>query len=196
MVVVCLAALPGCTRTAVERPPETAAPEPVAPVGPGSSDQFLLEEALKGRVLSTPEIAGLSDRLLGEGSPALKDEKAMARLEILLLKSLKGGEDKAQKSVLWRNLGILHYHQRKYKHSRQELQAANELNPRDGRTHFYLARLFARQGEIYERQGKKKVARQQLKRAAMEVELARKFEPGNSLYRQDLKQILQQEQGK
>ncbi|MEW6659729.1 MAG: hypothetical protein AB1424_13815 [Thermodesulfobacteriota bacterium] len=170
-------------------PPVAAAPEPSLP------DQVLLEDALKGRSLSNGEVAGLSDRLLNNGNSVLSDEKTMARLEILLLKALKSPE-KAQRAVLLRNLGIIHYHQNKFKKARQELQNSNELNPRDPRTHFYLARLFVQQGEIYEKQGKKKLARQQFKRASIEMEQARKLAPNNSSYKQDLKQIIQQEQGK
>jgi tetratricopeptide (TPR) repeat protein len=170
-------------------PPVVTAPAPTQP------DQVLLEDALRGRSLSHAEVAGLSDRLLTEGNPALHDEKTMARLEILLLKALKS-PDKAKRAVLLRNLGILHYQQNKFKKARQELQNSNELNPRDPRTHFYLARLFVQQGEIYQRQGKKKLSRQQFKRATIEMEQAHKLAPGNSTYKQDPKQALRHEHGK
>jgi len=191
---VLLVTLAGCLGAPVA--PVQEAPPPVAAApAPSLPDQVLLEDALKGRSLSNAEVAGLSDRLLSDGNAVLSDEKTMARLEILLLKALKSPE-KAQRAVLLRNLGIIHYHQNKFKKARQELQNSNELNPRDPRTHFYLARLFVHQGEIYEKQGKKKLARQQFKRASIEMEQSRKLAPNNSTYKQDLKQIIQQEQGK
>ena len=118
------------------------------------------------------------------------------RLELLLLKSLKGGEDKTSTPMLWRNLGVIHFHQRKYDRAQQELKKANEFNPRDARTHFYLARLLSHQAEICQRKGLKKKARGLAKQAATEMELARKFAPNNPTYHQDLKQLMQQEQGK
>ena len=40
------------------------------------------------------------------------------------------------------------------------------------------------------KQGKKKLSRQQFKRAAIEMEMARKLAPGNPTYRQDLPKIV------
>ena len=194
LAVVLTAVMAGCMGSAPmeQRPLELAAPEP-PPLRSGYPDQALLEEGLKGRALSPAEVAGLSDRLLTEGNSALNDQKTMARLEILLLKALKG-EDKIHGPVLWRNLGIIHYYQRKYERAQQELKKSNEFNPKDARTHFYLARLLTRQGEICQKKGLKKKSRGLFKQAATEMELARKFDPSNPLYRQDLKQILEQEQ--
>ena len=59
-----------------------------------------------------------------------------------------------------------------------------------------LACLFAHKGKIYEKSGKTRSSLQQYKRAAIEIELARKLEPSNALYKQDPKQIIQQENGK
>jgi tetratricopeptide (TPR) repeat protein/predicted small lipoprotein YifL len=174
-----------------EPPPGTVITAPV-PASPATPDKIVLEEALQGRHLSGAEVADLSDRLLTDGHSAWNDQQTMARLELLLLKSLKT-QDKTHRPVLWRNLGIIHYHQKKYKQARQELQASNELNPRNARTHFYLALLFGHQGEIYDRQGKRRISRQQYKRAAIEMEQARKLDPRNPLYRQDIKEILEQE---
>ncbi|MBM4273617.1 MAG: tetratricopeptide repeat protein [Deltaproteobacteria bacterium] len=171
-------------------PPDMAAVEPTPP--PRTPDHVLLKEGLQGREMSPGEVANLSDRLLGNGASTLQDQETMARLELLLLKALKTG-DKASRPTLWRNLGIIHYHQKKYKLARQELQQSNELYPKSARTHFYLARLFAHQGIIEESKGKKKVSKQQFKRAAIEMEQARKLEPQNSLYRQDIRQIVQSE---
>ena len=127
-------------------------------------------------------------RLLAQSS-TFTDQKTMARLELLLLMAIKS-PDKSAQAPLWRNLGILHYHQQKYREARQELQTSNEINPRSARTHFYLARLFTHEGEIYERQGQKGKSRQQFKRAAIEMEQARKIEPNNPEFRQDLKQMI------
>ncbi len=179
--------LAGCSSKPVALPPES--PPPVA-VQPENPDQARLRDALTGQQLSPAEVTDLSDRLLAPGSE-LSDQD-MARLELLLLKAIKS-PDKSHHAAIWRNLGIIHYSQKKYKQARQELQASNELNPKNGRTHYSLARLSVYQGEIYERQGQKKKARQQFKRAAIEIELARKLEPSNPLYRQDVKQLMGRE---
>jgi len=194
LVPVLLATLAGCLGAPVAPVQEAPPPVAAAPVA-GLPDQVLLEDALRGRALSNGEVADLSDRLLSNGNSVLNDEKTMARLEILLLKALKSPE-KAHRAVLLRNLGIIHYHQSNFKKARQELQNSNELNPRDARTHFYLAQLFVQQGEIYQKQGKQKLSRQQFKRASIEMEQARKLAPGNSTYKQDLQQVLQHEQRK
>jgi tetratricopeptide (TPR) repeat protein len=169
---------------------------PVESSPPATSDQARLREAaMTGREMSPGEVADLSERLLADGSKAFNDPQTMAQLEIMILKTFKT-PDKTYHPVLWRNLGIIHYHQQKYKQAEHDLQSANELNPKNARTHFYLACLFANQGVIYEKKGKKRDSRQQFKRAAIEMELARKLDPRNSLYKQDPKQIIQQEMGK
>jgi len=183
----------GCGSAPVAPPPKSVS-VPTEPAPAATSDQARLKEGLTGQELSASEVADLSDRLLADGNN-FNDQETMARLELLLLKTMKG-PDKTSRPVLWRNLGIIHYHQKKYKQARQELQAANELNPKNARTHFYLACLFAHEGKIYEQKGKKRISRQQFKRAAIEMEQARKLEPGNSLYKQDPKQVIQQENGK
>jgi tetratricopeptide (TPR) repeat protein len=182
----------GCASAPMSPLPPEQAPQATAPPESGTPDQIRLREALTGRELSPGEVASLSDRLLASGNEV--SDQDMARLELLLLKALKG-PDKAHHAVLWRNLGIIHYHQKKYQQARQELQASNEMNPKNARTHYYLARLFVQQGEIYERRGKKRISKQQFKRAAIEMEQARKIEPSNPLYRQDPREIIRQEQG-
>ena len=169
-------------------------PPPVEPSRPATSDSARLKDALTGREMSPAEVADLSDRLLADGQ-ALNDQQTMARLELVILKTLKD-PDKTHRAVLWRNLGIIHYHQQKYKQAEHDLQSASELNPKNARTHFYLACLFAHKGKIYEKSGKTRASQQQYKRAAIEIELARKLEPSNALYKQDPKQIIQQENGK
>jgi tetratricopeptide (TPR) repeat protein len=193
LVFLLLGGMAGCGPAPMVVPPESAAP-PTEPPRVENSDQAKLKDGLTGREMSPAEVADLSDRLLANDN-SISDQETMARLELLILKAMKGA-DKNYRPTLWRNLGIIHYHQHKYKQARQELQAANELNPKSARTHFYLACLFAHQGMIYEKNGKKRVSRQQFKRAAIEMEQARKLEPNNGLYKQDPKQIIQQENGK
>jgi predicted small lipoprotein YifL len=190
-----LGGMTGCGPAPLVVPPETGqttATEP-PPHAPKTSDQASLKDGLTGREMSATEVADLSDRILANDN-CLKDQETMARLELLILKTMKSS-DKTHRPTLWRNLGIIHYHQHKYKQARQELQAANELNPKSARTHFYLACLFAHQGQIYEKRGKKRISRQQFKRAAIEMEQARKLEPHNALFKKDPKQIIQQENG-
>ena len=175
--------------------PAQPAPVVVEPSPPVTSESARLKDALTGREMSPSEVASLSDRLLEDGSQALNDQQTMARLELVILKALNA-PDRTYRSVLWRNLGIIHYHQQKYKAAEHDLQSANELNPKNARTHFYLACLFAHKAKIYADSGKTKASRQQYKRATIEIELARKLEPSNGLYKQDLKQIIQQENGK
>jgi tetratricopeptide (TPR) repeat protein len=184
----------GCGSAPVAPPPESGAP-PVEPASPVTSDSARLKDALTGREMSPAEVAELSDRLLADGSRPLNDQQTMARLELVILKTLNA-PDKTYRPVLWRNLGIIHYHQQKYKQAEHDLQSANELNPKNARTHFYLACLFAHKGKIYEKSGKTRASQQQYKRAAIEIGLARKLEPSNALYKQDPKQIIQQENGK
>lgn len=190
-----LGATVGCSMTPVA-PHQEAAPPP-APVEASpdtTSESARLKESLTGREMSPSEVADLSDRLLAAGQ-APSDQQTMARLELVILKTLKD-PDKTHRAVLWRNLGIIHYHQQKFKQAEHDLQSANELNPKNARTHFYLACLFAHKGRIYEKSGKNRAAQQQYKRAGIEIGLARKLEPSNALYKQDPKQIIQQENGK
>jgi tetratricopeptide (TPR) repeat protein len=195
LLIVLLTGSAGCGSAPIVPPPEGAALLGPPPETAGTPDHVRLKNALTGQELPAVEVADLSERLLANGNSTLQDQETMARLELLLLKALQD-RDKTYHAVLWRNLGIIHYHQKKYKQARQELQASNELNPRSARTHFYLARLFVHQGQIYQRQGKKSKSTQQFKRAAIEMEQARKIEPHNSLYRQDAKEVIEQEQVK
>ncbi len=184
----------GGKRRAAKRPtPTTASTLPTpAPTKQVNPDEENLGEAIRGQHISPGEAAILSDRLLSEGSPTFNNEKTMARLDILLNKSLNDAP-RDIRSRLLRNLGIIHYHQCKYSLARQELQQANELFPRDARTHFYLARLAVQNGCIYQGQGLSKKAKGQFNLAANELELARKLEPSNPTYRQDLKSVIQKE---
>lgn len=186
----------GCSMTPKPPPVEaTVIPQPVEPYSPPTAASARLKESLTGHEMTPAEVADLSDRLLADGSQAFKNQQTMARLELVILKTLKN-QDKTYRAVLWRNLGIIHYHQQKYKQAEHDLQSANELNPKNSRTHFYMACLFAHKGRIYEKSGKTRASHQQYKRAAIEIGLARKLEPSNALYKQDPKQIIQQENGR
>ena len=195
LLALLLAGALGCSGPQLAPPTEAAAPAPAPVERPEHPDQATLKAALQGRYLSPREALELSDRLLVEGSLNFQDQETMARLELLLLGAVKG-EEKTSRAGLLRNLGIIHYHQKKFKQARQELQGANEINPKDARTHFYLARLHARQEQVYLRKGDKKRAKGQGRLADTEQGLARKLEPSNSLYRQDIREIIRQEPAK
>jgi tetratricopeptide (TPR) repeat protein len=182
----------GGKRRTVSTGPQVASHLPPPPPSRPTTDEELLDEALRGPRLQPAEVAILSDRILTEGSPAFGNDKTMARLDILLNKNLNGAPREMRYRLL-RNLGIIHYHQKKYSLARQEIQQANELFPRDARTHYYLARLAVQNGKIYQSQGLSKKAKGQFNLAATELEVARKIEPSNPLYRQDLKQVLKNE---
>ena len=152
----------------------------------------MLNEAVRGSYISPKDLADLSDRMLVEGNPTLNNDKLIARLDILLNKSISGAPSEVRHSLL-RNLGIIHYYEKKYSLARQELQQANELYPRDARTHYYLARLAVQNCNIYQCKGLSKKAKGQLNLAANELEVARNLEPSNPLYRQDVKQVIKKE---
>ena len=86
--------------------------------------------------MSPAEVADLSDRLLADGSRAFNDQQTMARLELVILKTLKA-PDKTYRPVLWRNLGIIHYHQQKYKQARARSAVRQRTQPQE-RPHPFL----------------------------------------------------------
>ncbi|MBW1917104.1 MAG: tetratricopeptide repeat protein [Deltaproteobacteria bacterium] len=165
-------------------------PKKVKPGRLAADDKALLEEALNRQVMDTEEVIALSDRLLRHDNPAVRDKDTLDKLQILLLRSLQDKSKDHYPQTL-RNLGIVNYYQKQYMNARQALQASSELNPRDGRTHFYLACIYAEQGRIHYAQGQKRKSAAQYKRAQIELEQARKLEPSNPLYRQDLKQVME-----
>lgn len=153
--------------------------------GVSGSDKTELLELGNRQVVSAAEAINISDRLLREGSSALRDNAALDKLEKLLMKGLPQSS-KEQQSLVLRNLGIVHYYKKQYSKARQELQAANETNPKDARTHYYLACIFNSQAKVYAAKGKQTASKRQLKRAQIEIDTARKLEPSNALYRQGL----------
>ncbi|MFP3866555.1 MAG: hypothetical protein ACLFUU_00130 [Desulfobacteraceae bacterium] len=165
-------------------------PKKVEPGRLSGDDKALLDEALNSRAVATEEVIALTDRLLGHNSPAIRDTVTLDKMQILLLRSLQDKSRKYYPQTL-RNLGIVNYYQKQYKNARQALQASSELNPRDDQTHFYLACIYAQQGRIHYAQGEKSKSAAQYKRAQIELEQARKLDPSNPLYRQDLKQVME-----
>ncbi len=201
-------AVAGCSGGAqLEGPPPSVAPVSTQETYV-SSDQAFLKDAA-GRSMSSREAMDLSNRMLTEGSPTLKDKDALVKLGELLLKASTTAP-KEDKPVLLRNLGIAHFYLRAFSRARQDLSKSNELNPNDARTHFYLARVCLYQGDIFQSQGKKlanegqrqksenklRQAKGQYKQAEVQMGLARKLAPGNPMYRQDLRQLPPPEPGK
>lgn len=184
----------GKRRSARQAPPPEEGSVATTPERPTYEhpDEANLGDSIRGRSISATEVANMSDRMLTEGSPTFTNQKTMARLDILLNKNLESAPKEVRYRLL-RNLGIIHYHQNKISLARQELQQANELYPKDARTHFYLARLAAQNGNISQSKGLAKKAKGQFNLAANELEIARKLEPSNSLYRQDVRQLIQKE---
>jgi len=154
---------------------------------PGAEKE--LAQELSGRsVVSAEEALKLSDATLGEERQAPPDPQTLDNLEKVLLKALAQASKESHPQLL-RNLGILHYYKKEHHKSRQELQAANELNPRDARTHYYLACLFAAQARALESKGKSRKARAASKRAQVEIDRARQLAPNNPLYKQNLSKL-------
>lgn len=176
----------------VEEAPPPPVKEQVKPVTWEGSrvDKILLEETIDRQVVLAEEAVALSDRFLHPDNMALRDKDILDKLEILLLKGLQQ-RSKSHRPLVLRNLGIVKYHQKQYHKARQALQASSELNPRDARTHYYLACIYAQQGKIHSLKGQKRKSKAQYKRAQIELEQARKLEPANPLYRQDLQDVME-----
>jgi tetratricopeptide (TPR) repeat protein len=176
----------------IEEAPTPKVSKGFKPVSRGISeaDRAFLEEALNSRVVVIDDVITLSNRLLGDGNPAIQDRDTLAKLEILLLRSLQD-KSKRYRPIVLRNLGIVNYHQKNYKTARQALQASSELNPRDARSHFYLACIYARQSKIHSAKGEKRKSKAGYKRAQIELEQARKLAPSNPSYRRGLQEVME-----
>jgi tetratricopeptide (TPR) repeat protein len=147
---------------------------------------FKTIQELAGRNVVNPEEAiRVSNRMLQEDVVGVLDETTLNNLEKILLAALPQSSPTTQ-PVIQRNLGIVNYHNKKYNKARQALQSANETNPRDARTHYYLACLFNLQAKLYSTRGDQVKAQRHQKRAQIEIDTARKLEPGNQLYRKGL----------
>jgi tetratricopeptide (TPR) repeat protein len=136
-------------------------------------------------VVNPEEAIRVSNRMLQEDIVSVLDEQTLNNLEKMLLAALPQS-NKTTQPVIQRNLGIVNYYNKKYNKARQALQSSNETNPRDARTHYYLACLFNHQARIYAAKGEPEKAQRHQKRAQIEIETARKLEPGNNLYRKGL----------
>ena len=153
-----------------------------------SGGELKTVQELAGRSAVNPEEAiRVSNRMLQEDIASALDEQTLNNLEKLLLAALPQST-KDKQSVIQRNLGIVNYYSKKYNKARQALQSSNETNPRDARTHYYLACLFNHQAKIYSARGDQTKAQRHQKRAQIEIDTARKLEPGNPLYRKGLAQ--------
>ncbi len=162
----------------------TKMPEAQEPTQTGSDSKTVQEFA--GRNVVNPEEAiKVSNRMLQEDTVQSLDEQTLNNLERMLLAALPQSTRETQ-PIIQRNLGIVNFHNRKYSKARQALQYSNETNPRDARTHYYLACLFNHQARIYAAKGEKTKAQRFQKRAEIEIETARKLEPSNRLYRKGL----------
>ncbi|MBM4288040.1 MAG: hypothetical protein FJ135_07830 [Deltaproteobacteria bacterium] len=144
-----------------------------------------IQELAQRNVVSAEEAIRISNRMLQEEIVSVLDEQTLNNLEKILLAALPQSGKEAQ-SVIQRNMGIVNFYNKNYHKARQALQYSNETNPRDPRTHYYLARLFDHQARIYESKGDAIRAQRHQKRAQIEIDTARKLEPGNPLYRQKL----------
>jgi tetratricopeptide (TPR) repeat protein len=160
----------------VQETPEKAAP---------GADLKTVQE-LAGRTAVNPEEAvRVSNRMLQDDIASVLDEQSLNNLEKMLLAALPQSS-KTTQPVIQRNLGIVNYYNKKYSKARQALQSSNESNPRDPRTHYYLACLFNLQAKLYSAKGEKVKAQRHQKRAQIEIETARKLAPGNPLYNKSL----------
>lgn len=163
-----------------------AAPTPkVADRSVSKGELTSLQEMVGRNVIRPEEATQLSSRLLQDEIAPVLDEQTLNNLEKVLLTALSQS-DKQSQAVIQRDLGITNFYNKKYNKARQALQSANESNPRDARTHYYLARLFQQQARIEEAKGNKTTAERHRKRAQIEIETAQKLAPGNQVYRRNL----------
>lgn len=168
----------------VEAPPPVTVETATAPAPTLSGDKRRLQELVERAVVNDAEVVGLSNRMLQEDIARGLDDQTLANLEKALLKALPTCGKNSQ-AVIQRNLGIVHFYRKEYGKARQALQSANETNPRDARTHFYLACIYHREAQRYQRKGQVTKAKRAEKRAQIELETARRLEPENPLYRKN-----------
>ncbi len=143
-----------------------------------------LQELASRNVVRADEAIQISARLLQEEIAPVLDEQTLNNLEKVLLTAL-AQSDKQNQAVIQRDLGITYFYNKKYNKARQTLQSANESNPRDARTHYYLACLFQQKAKMEEAKGDKVAAERYRKRAQIEIETAQKLAPNNQSYRKN-----------
>lgn len=164
--------------------PTSAAAPGLQERNPARNELANLQEMASRNVIRPEEATQLSSRLLQDEIAPVLDEQTLNNLEKVLLTALSQS-DKQSQAVIQRDLGITNYYNRKYHKARQALQSANESNPRDPRTHYYLACLFQQQAKVEEAKGNQTAAERYRKRAQIEIDTARKLAPGNPLYRKN-----------
>jgi len=192
LVLICLALLTaGCGRKRVVVEEEVTPANKTAQVqeapeksATGGEIKNLQELANRG-VVNPDEAIRISNRMLQEEIASVLDEQTLNNLEKILLTALPQSS-KSTQPLIQRNLGIVNYYNKKYNKARQALQCSNETNPRDARTHYYLACLFNHQAKLYSAKGEQDKAQRHQKRAQIEIDTARRLEPGNHLYRKGL----------
>jgi tetratricopeptide (TPR) repeat protein len=192
LVLICLALLTaGCGRKRVAvkeevSPAKTTAQVQEAPEKSAAGGEIKnLQELANRGVVNPDEAIRVSNRMLQEEIASVLDEQTLNSLEKILLTALSQSS-KSTQPLIQRNLGIVNYYNKKYNKARQALQCSNETNPRDARTHYYLACLFSHQAKLYSAKGEQDKAQRHQKRAQIEIETARRLEPGNHLYRKGL----------
>lgn len=168
----------------VESPPPVRLDAPTAPAPTLEGDKRQIQELANRAVVREDEVVGLSNRMLQEDIARGLDEQALANLEKALLKALPNSGKNSQ-AIIQRNLGIVHFYKKEYGKARQALQCSNETNPRDARTHFYLACIYHQEAKKYQKKGQITKAKRAEKRAQIEIETARRLEPDNPLYRKN-----------
>jgi tetratricopeptide (TPR) repeat protein len=188
LLVLLLSGCGGRQVVEVEEMPSqtTTAPAPAVRESSGRGADLKTVQELASRNAVNPEEAiRVSDQLLQEEIAPVLDEQTLTNLEKILMAALPNTA-KDKQSIIQRNLGIVNFHNKKYNKARQALQYSNETNPRDPRTHYYLACLFNHQAKIYQAKGEKVKAQRHQKRAQIELDTARKLAPNNQLYRKGL----------
>ena len=166
-------------------PPGRQGEPPAAPAPTLTGDKQLLQEWANRSVVREEEVISLSNRMLQEDIARGLDGESLALLEKALLKALPQTGRGDSQALIQRNLGIVHFYKREYNKARQALQSANETNPRDARTHFYLACIYHQLAKQYQQKGQVTKAKRAQNRAKIEIETARRLEPGNPLYRKN-----------
>lgn len=190
-ILLLLCSLGGCGgRQVVEvedlPAPTVASPEESKPTRIFSKNELAqLQELASRNVVRPDEASQISARLLQEEIAPVLDEQTLNNLEKVLLTAL-AQSDKQNQAVIQRDLGITYFYNKKYHKARQTLQSANESNPRDARTHYYLACLFQQKAKVEEAKGDKVAAERFRKRAQIEIETAQKLAPNNQTYRKNL----------
>jgi tetratricopeptide (TPR) repeat protein len=193
LILICLTLLLfGCggkkvvvEEEAAPTPKKTAQLQDSSEKSVSGGDVKNLQELANRNVVNPEEAIRVSNRMLQEDIVSVLDEQTLNNLEKMLLAALPQSS-KTTQPVIQRNLGIVNYYNKKYNKARQALQSSNESNPRDARTHYYLACLFNHQAKIYSAKGEPEKAQRHQKRAQIEIDTARKLEPGNNLYRKGL----------